>query len=587
MMPGQLLGEPAMSHSRARLLSLLLVPILLGSAAAPPGETPASEPHRGTDYLGAGVFFYLGAMTVVYPARAGEPVELNRRSAEARARFLAAAYNNKVEVVADDALTEEQKRGNLLLLGWNNRFFDPPGPARPYTHNEEGTTFFGLREKDKDVDLLVFHRNPLNWSSFILFWSRIDPERDRFQVVPRVGSDWAMYRNFGTVRQGMFVPAHVWPPARDTLAEADMSKEVIVRPGGTAFFDSEHYHVVYDRVQFTSAEASAIAQARETALDRAVAAIGPLPKGFRIQLFIYKDADDKKAATGVPDPTHAIAANREIHATRAYALAPSPREEVNILARETYGPSVLTAIRDGYALSTENSLRGQDMASLAARLREAKKFPAVADLIEEERFRALPPEIGAAAAGVFMTWLRQTYGPAAIKKIYGLTDGTAAALATALGTSVEALSTSFTAWADAQVAARRSEFDFEAASLEAQERLKANDWVGMAAALRKALQAKPGDPQTLFNLASAQMRAGNFADAEASLKTILAAPLAASDSRFRIFGHFQLGRVYDLEGRRAEALVEYDAVLALPDEHGAHASAMERKASPATREQLD
>ena len=586
-MRGPFLGDLVMCLSRARLLSLLVAPMLLGSAAAPPGEAPPTELHRGTDYLGAGVFFYLGAMTVVYPAGAGEPVALNRRSAEARARFLAAAYKNKVEVVADDQLTEAQKKGNLLLLGWNNRFFNPPGPARPYAHNEQGTAFLGLREKDKDVDLLVFHRNPLNWSSFILFWSRIDPERDRFQVVPRVGSDWAMYRNFGTVRQGMFVPAHVWPPARDTQAEADMAKETKLRPGGTAFFDSEHYHVVYDRVQFTAAEAIAIAQAREVALARAVAAIGPAPKGFRIQLFIYKDAAEKKDATGVPDPTHAITADREIHATKAYALASSPREEVNILASEIYGPSVLTAIRDGYALSTEDTLRGEDMATHAARLREAKKFPAIADLVEEERFRALPPEIGTAAAGVFMTWLRQAYGPAAMKKIYGLNEGTAAALATALGTSADAMSLSFTTWADAQVAARRSEFEFEEASLEAQQRLKASDWVGMAAALRTALKAKPGDHQTIFNLASAQMRAGNLADAEASLKTILAAQLTPSESRFRIFGHFQLGRVYDLGGRRAEALVEYDAVLSLPDEHGAHASAMERKARPATREQLD
>jgi len=45
--------------------------------------------------------------------------------------------------------------------------------------------------------------------------------------------------------------------------------------------------------------------------------------------------------------------------------------------------------------------------------------------------------------------------------------------------------------------------------------------------------------------------------------------------------------VYDLAGRRAEALAEYDAVLALPDDHGAHALARERKLSPATREQLD
>ena len=576
-----------MRLSRARLLSLTVVPMLLGAAPIAKPEPPPPDLHRGVEYRGAAAFVFLGTMTVVYPAGPGEPVDLNRRSAEARARWLAAVYQNKVVVAADDQLTEEQKKGNLLLLGWNNRFFAPPGPARPYSHNEEGTAFLGLSENDKSLDLLVFHRNPLNWSSYILFWSRIDPERDRFQVLPRVGSDWAIYRDFRVIRQGMFVPARAWPPTRDTLAEADLTKEVVVRPGGTATFDSEHYHVVYDRARFKAAEVSAIAQVRETALGKAVAAIGPAPEGFRIQLFVYSDEATKQEATGVGDPTHAIPGNREVHATRAYALSPSPREEIHLLARETYGPSFLTSIHEGFALSIENALRGEDMETHAARLRATNRLPGIADLLDEESFRALPSEAGAAAAGVFMTWLHQTYGPAAMKKVYGLSSGSASALATALGTTVEALSVSFTAWADAKVAAHRNEIDFEAAELEAQQRHAANDWAGMAVALGKALQAKPGDPQTLFNRASAQMRAGDLAGAEASIKAILAAPLAPSDSHFRIFGHFQLGRVYDLAGRRAEAIAEYDAVLALPDDHGAHALARDRKASPATREQLE
>ena len=88
-------------------------------------------------------------------------------------------------------------------------------------------------------------------------------------------------------------------------------------------------------------------------------------------------------------------------------------------------------------------------------------------------------------------------------------------------------------------------------------------------------------------MASAQMRANDLSGAEASLKSVLAADLAPSDSRFKIFGHYQLGRVFDLAGRRDEALKEYDAVLALPDDHGAHAMARERKVKPATRAQLD
>jgi len=576
-----------MSFSRAHLLSLALVPLLSGVA---PDATPADAPqelHRGVEWRGAGGFLRLGAMTVVYPAGPGEPVESNRRSAEARARWLAAAHRNKVEVAADDQLTEEQKKGNLLLLGWNNRFFSPPGPTRPFTHDKEGTTFLGLRETDPKVDLLVFHRNPLNWSSFILFWSRIDAELDRFQVLPRVGSDWAMYRNFGAIRQGMFVPARVWPPSRDPLAEGDLTRDGSVRPGGTATFDSEHYRVVYDRAQLKPAEVSAIVRAREAALAKAVAAIGPLPEGFRIELFVYPDAATKEEASGVNDPTHGIPGTREIHAIRSYALSPSPREEIHILARETYGPCYLTAIHEGLALSSGDAFLGDDMETHAARLRSTNKLPNISDLLDEERFRALSPEVGAEAAGIFMTWLRQTYGTPALKKIYGLSEGTTAALAAALGTTDEQLAAAFTAWADARVASRHDELEFRAAEVEAQQKKAAGDWPGMVVALRRALQLKPGDTQTLFNLASAQMRADDLPGAEASLKKVLAAPLPPGDSRFLSFGHYQLGRVYDLAGRRAEALAEYDAVLALPDDHGVHAMALERKSAPATREQLE
>ena len=506
---------------------------------------------------------------------------------EVLARWLAAAYKDTASVAADDQLTEEQRSGNLLLLGWNNRAFDPPGPARPFKHDRDGTKFLGIDEKDTRVDLLFYHRNPLNWSSYILFWSRIDPERDRFQVLPRVGSDWVMYRDYGAVRQGMFVPARVWPPARDTVAEADFTQEGRIRPGGTGTFDSEHYHVIFDRAKFKDAEVSAIAQAREAAFAKAVAVIGPAPKGFRVQLYIYDDKETKLTASGVPDPTHAIPGAREIHAIRRYALSPSPREEIHVLARDAYGPCYLTAIYEGLVLAAENTLRGEGLELHTARLRTAGKLPGPAELLDEERFRALPEEVGAAAAGAFMTWLRQTYGPAGAKKIYGLSDGRPAALAAAPQTTEDVLAASFTAWADARVTAHRSDVDFAAAETEAQARRMSSDWDGMIVALRKALKAKPGDPQTLFNLASAQMRGGDLAGAEASIKTILAAPLSPDGSRFRIFGHYQLGRVYDLAGRRAEALAQYDAVLALPDEHGAHTLARERKLSPATREQLE
>ena len=44
------------------------------------------ELHRGTEYPGAAAFPELGDITIVYPAGQGEPVDRNRRSAEARGK---------------------------------------------------------------------------------------------------------------------------------------------------------------------------------------------------------------------------------------------------------------------------------------------------------------------------------------------------------------------------------------------------------------------------------------------------------------------------------------------------------------------
>ena len=122
-------------------------------------------------------------------------------------------HKNKVSVAADDQLTEEQKKGNLLLLGWSNRVFGAPGSGAAVQARQERHHVHGAERAATPTSICsCFTATRYNWESFLLFWSRIDPERDRFQVVPRVGSDWAMYRNYRPIRQGMFIPARVWPP---------------------------------------------------------------------------------------------------------------------------------------------------------------------------------------------------------------------------------------------------------------------------------------------------------------------------------------------------------------------------------------
>ena len=562
-------------------------PILAALIALAAAAAPEPELHRGSGYGGAAAFPELGTMTIVYPAKKGEPVERNRRSAEACGRWLAAAYKARVEVVADDQLTAAQKEGNLLVLGWANRTWDALGIPAPFRRDAEGLSFLGFRERDPRVDLLLFHENPAKWDSYLLFWSRIDPGRDRFQVLPRVGSDWALYDDFLVLRQGMFKPARTWPPARDLVAEADHTDQAAARAASLATLESKNYRAVFDKTAIPEAEIREILATREAALAKAIAALGSPPEGFRLTLHVYDSVESKKAATGVADPAHSIPARREIYMVRPFARSPSPHEEVHVLAEQLYGTCVSTGLYEGLALAVENSWRGDPLEWFAARLKSESRLPPLSDLLDEQTLRALPEERGLVPAGIFVSWLRGADGPDAIRKIYSLPEAGAASVAKTLGTTEEALEGRFRAWADTQVKARRADLDFDAAEAEAQRRQRVGDWTGMAAALKKALAARPKDPQTLFNLASAEMRASALNDAEASLKSLLEIPLSAEDSRFRIFGHYQLGRVYDLAGQRERALQEYRRVLELPDEHDAHALARQRIASPATAEHLE
>jgi hypothetical protein len=514
-------------------------------------------------------------------------VEANRRSAVARARWLTAVHKNRGEVAADDQLTEEQKKGHLLILGWNNRLLGSPGMSKPFTRGASGTNFLGIEEPSPGIDLLFFNRSPLNWSSFVVFWSRIDPERDRSQPLPRIGSDWAMYRDYQPIRQGMFRPGHHWPPQRDASAEADHSSGSGLPADRRGTFESARYYIVYDSKAIGSAEIKAIAEAREAALTKAIEAVGAPPGGFRIQLVVFDSERDKRDMSGVADPTHSVLPTRELFMVRRFARSTSPHEEIHILARALYGPCFSTALFEGYALSVERSWKGADMDLHAAMLRRGGNLPGPSVLLDEERLRSLPDEIGLPASGVFVTWLRETYGPGAIRKVYGWDDGEIATLAGALGTTEDGMATSFAAWADAKLVAQKAALDFIDAEEEARQKQLLGDWKGMATALEKALRARPSDPQTMFNLASAQMRAGDLAGAEATLKKLLGASLPPDASRFVAFGHYQLGRVYDLGGRRSAALAEYERVLALPDEHGSHDLARQRKESPATKEQLE
>jgi hypothetical protein len=164
-------------------------------------------------------------------------------------------------------------------------------------------------------------------------------------------------------------------------------------------------------------------------LSKAISALGSVPEGFRVFLYVYDNETTKRDATGVPDPTHSVPAAHDLFMVTRYARSASPHEEVHIVARAVYGPCFSTAIYEGLALSVEGNWKGEDMAMHAATLQRRGKLPGPAVLLDEEKFRALPDDIRFPAAGAFMTFLLDTYDLTGVKKIYGWQDGAVATFA--------------------------------------------------------------------------------------------------------------------------------------------------------------
>ncbi|HEX6852892.1 MAG TPA: tetratricopeptide repeat protein [Candidatus Polarisedimenticolaceae bacterium] len=564
-----------------------LAMLLAATVAAPAApDAPPEPPSRPEAYSGAMIVFELKDATVVYPAGDGDDAERNRRSAVARARFLEVQHGVKTRVLADVDATPADLDANLLLLGWTNRVLGTSKAPRPFRRTDDGWTLFDGVTAAAGDDLLLFGINPYAGERVLLFWSRIDPESDRFMPWPRIGSDWAVVRGYRPIRQGMCAPGPLWPPVRDKRAEADHEVIDANLPPFAVVRTTPHVRI-RSMPDLAGADLDAIAAAREQAINNAAKKLGvELPADFVVDLGVHKDEDAKRERTGVGDPAHSVPSRRELHMIRRLARSPSPHEEIHLLARARLGPCFSTALYEGLALDLEGVWRGQDLEVTVALLLASGRVAAPSDLLDEERLRRIGDTGGFATAGLFVRWLRATR-PALFPKIYGLEEVSAATVGAVLDLSAADLDTAFRAWLEQTAARRSADVAFARAERDAQERLRAGDYAGAATALEHALAAKPEDPQTLFNLASARMRTNALDAAEAAFRRLLSLPLASGESRFRIFSHYQLGRIFDVQGRREEALAQYRRVLELPDEYDAHRLARERLESPATRSQLE
>lgn len=540
----------------------LLAVLALGFLAT--GPVRAEE--TAAAYEGAARLFSLDSVTVVYPARSAREADVAQRSAERRAAYIQRFYQVPAGVAPDDGLSEEQLNGHLLLLGWDNQLLGTEKARLPYSETRTGRLFLGSIAVGDEEDLIFAAASPYNPEKFLFFWSRIDPELDRFLVLPFVGSDFAVYRDYLAVHQGMFGNRLAWPPHRNSNAEMIRNGEEIRRP--PVVLRSEHFTL---HGKLSKDDARAILAVRETALAQAAAGLGPLPDGLRIKLFVYEDTEEMESRTGVPDPAYSIPSRAETHMILAMARSESLREEAHILASARYGPTITTALYEGTAVELELTDAPEGLPLYAALLLEHGELPSIDAMLDEESLRPLiRRRVGMPASGLLVRWLGEVGGEELVAVAFRQPGLDTAQLASWLGLSPAETETRFRSWVSMRANSAQAEVEFRRAVGEARALRGNGDSSGAADALVRALAHRPDDPETLYTLGLNLKDAGRTEGAERYLRHLVSLEVEADDMRYVIFGHYQLGQMYDALGRPDEAAACYESVLALPDEHGAH-----------------
>jgi tetratricopeptide (TPR) repeat protein len=539
--------------------------------------------------LGLASMYQLDRLTIIYPSRPAERAETARRSAESRAEFLRRVHGVDARVVSDAAATGPHLSSDLLLLGWDNGLLGGRRAPVPFARSENGgLTFEDGPSFPADTDLGFVYPSPYNSTRLLYFWSRIDPEIDRFQVLPFEGSQWVVYRRFLPIAQGMWEDGDDWPPRRDPRAEIDHGDTLRDRQAALGVVRRGTYDIRFAQGDVDTDTVDRIGAARNASLAAAAEALRmTVPEDYRVRLFLYPDETAKLAATGITAAIHSVPRDRELHMVARYAEVRNPHEEIHLLAAERFGPCRSTGLYEGLSIALEKSWGPHGLAFHGARMLDDEDgLPPIADLLSEGGMRALREDRALPAAALLVQWILDRGGDEAFGGLYARDWPDPASVAAAVGVPPDQVDAAFRAWV--RSTSRPADRDLEAVKLleEARQRHLDADYPGLVEVLEKILEIRPGEPQTLFNLASAQMRTGSYAAAERNLRAILDGGLP-DDDPLVVFGHYQLGRLYDIQGRRDDAVREYRRVLELPDVRDSHRSATEALEAPFTPDRLE
>jgi len=558
-----------MNHRATLSVVILTLAAIVGPAGATEATRRPTQLYEGAAHIGN-----LARVTVVYPSAKGAAGAINKDSAELKASYLTRRYGVETAVTTDDAITPEQLSGNLMVLGWDNRLLQTGKVTLPWTRTDTKLSFLGLEGPRATDDLLFMCHSPFNERKYLIFWSRIDPELERFLSFPFIGSDWAIYRDYFVLHQGRFDDLSAWPPARNSFAEHDSSYHPPPRVRR-----SGHYALYYDAGLIDEEEERRIVASRESALTRAGELLGiAAPDNFEIKLYLYADAKKKHERTGVADPVHSMALRGELYMPVRYARSPNPHEEIHLLAANRFGSCPLSMMYEGLALLLESRAEPERQDSWAAMLVERQGIPPISDLVDDEGLRQWASGgLAFPAAALLIRWLEEVGGSEVLEKLYGMTRGEAVATITRVaGLDSEAETNErFRAWIEKRGTAGQDELAYRKAIAQGDARAEVGDFAGATEGYSLALELRPEDPTIRYRLAQFQIEIARYDAAREHLTGLLEMSPPPEPPWLRVFSRYQLARIDDFSGNREAAIAGYRSVLEMPDEHDAHRRARE------------
>ncbi|GAC1337306.1 MAG: hypothetical protein NVSMB23_03580 [Myxococcales bacterium] len=323
------------------------------------------------------------------------------------------------------------------------------------------------------------------------------------------------------------------------------------------------------------------------------------PTGGKIEVFLYRSAEDKRRLIGAAETSFTKPWLRQIHVNDAPAPHPILRHELAHaigaeVARGPFGvPGRLRgllpdmAFIEGIAVAADWPAGEATLHQEAAAIRKLGKAPDLERLFSPGLFYAESGPAAYTQAGSFLRFLWQERGAEALRRAYGSAEGIAAlgplpALSAAHarfldGTAVPAHVQALAAlrFAAPSIVRRTCAREVAQLSREAARAAQAGDFERAALLLRGCEDLEPDDPELLLSLRRALSQARRKAEAASAAQRALAHPKLSLPQRARLLT--ELGDEAFRDGDAASAGLRYAAAAQLAQPEAAQRALIARR----------